>query len=227
MHTSLIKRTLMNNNRDHGAYQIMLAAERLFAEQSYEAVSTRQISRSAGQKNHSALQYHFGSKQDLLAALLDYRIKPINTLREQRLDSLLKRARAATVQDFITVFVEPLSEQLRNHTEETAYLSLLAQLYSYRQGRDLLSQHVEVSRSLHAISEQIIHRLDGCPLPTIHIRLQLMGRQTILAIAEWDDLRRASGKKMSEQTLQWRTQQLICYLTGGLTAPWKPIESTQ
>lgn len=202
------------------AYQLLITAERLFAQHGFEAVSTRKVSREAGQKNHSALQYHFGDKEGLLAAILDYRIKPVNQLREKRLNQLVTRARVATTPELVAAFVEPFSEQLRNPPGQTAYLSLLAQLFSYRRGRELYARHRELNRALHGISEQLKKRLQGCPLPVMHLRLQLMGRQTILAIAEWDDLRRVADKPMSEETRLWRTQQLIQYIVGGLESPW-------
>lgn len=202
------------------AYQLLITAERLFALQGFEAVSTRKISREAGQKNHSALQYHFGDKEGLLAAILDYRIKPVNQLREKRLSQLVTRKRVATTQELVAVFVEPFSEQLRNPPAQTAYLSLLAQLFAYRRGRELYAKHRELNRALHGISEQLQKRLQECPLPVMHMRLQLMGRQTILAIAEWDDLRRIAEKPMTEETRVWRTQQLIRYIVGGLESNW-------
>ncbi len=204
-----------------GAYTLLMTAERLFADEGLEAVSTRKVAREAGQKNHSALQYHFGDKEGLISAILDYRLKPINQLREKRIHQLEARSRLATVNEIVAAFVEPFSEQLRNPPEQTAYLSLLAQLFSYRRGRELYTKHSGLSRVLHGVSQQLVKRLPDCPLPVLHMRLQLMGRQTILAIAEWDDLRRVADKPMSEETRVWRTHQLILYIEGGLTAPWE------
>jgi AcrR family transcriptional regulator len=49
--------------------QILLAAERLFAERGYD-VSLREIGVSAGSSNNSAVQYHFGSKEQLAVAMI-------------------------------------------------------------------------------------------------------------------------------------------------------------
>ena len=68
------------------ALQILQVAERLYAEQGVDAVSVRQISREAGQKNHSAVQYHFGSARGLLEAILDFRMIPLNARRQLLLD---------------------------------------------------------------------------------------------------------------------------------------------
>ena len=67
--------------------RLMDAAEGLFAEYGIEAVSARQIALAAGQRNQSAIRYHFGSKDDLVAALLAQRITEINERRAELLDA--------------------------------------------------------------------------------------------------------------------------------------------
>ena len=52
---------------------LISTAERLFAERGLEAVSLSEINRDAGQRNKSALHYHFGSRDGLLKALLEKR----------------------------------------------------------------------------------------------------------------------------------------------------------
>jgi AcrR family transcriptional regulator len=46
------------------------AAERLYAQRGLDAVSMREITREAGQKNSSALQYHFSGKEALVSAIV-------------------------------------------------------------------------------------------------------------------------------------------------------------
>ena len=60
---------------------ILTTAESLFAERGIDAVSTRQISLAAGQRNNYALQYHFGDRDTLIAAILAARAVPINSRR--------------------------------------------------------------------------------------------------------------------------------------------------
>ena len=47
------------------------AAQKLYAEKSIDAVSLNQVTSAAGQKNRNALQYHFGSREGLIQAILD------------------------------------------------------------------------------------------------------------------------------------------------------------
>ncbi|TYB56145.1 TetR/AcrR family transcriptional regulator [Nonomuraea sp. PA05] len=49
---------------------IMDTAERLYATRGLAAVSLRQIGEAAGQRNKSAVQYHFSGRDDLIKAIL-------------------------------------------------------------------------------------------------------------------------------------------------------------
>lgn len=83
---------------------ILDAAETLFAEQGYAATSLRQLTARAG-KNLAAVNYHFGSKEELAKAVLARRIAPINSERLRRLEALSPRRR--TVEAIVRAFVEP------------------------------------------------------------------------------------------------------------------------
>ena len=48
--------------------KIISAAEQLFAEIGFDAVSLRQIAAVAGQRNTNVVRYHFGNKEGLLKA---------------------------------------------------------------------------------------------------------------------------------------------------------------
>ena len=67
--------------------RILDVAERLFADSGYSATSLRDITREAN-ANLASVNYHFGSKEALLAAILDRRFAVINQLRLDRLDQL-------------------------------------------------------------------------------------------------------------------------------------------
>lgn len=56
--------------RSAPAEAIKAVALRLFAERGINAVTVRQIAEAAGQKNHAAVTYHFGSKEGLIRELI-------------------------------------------------------------------------------------------------------------------------------------------------------------
>jgi AcrR family transcriptional regulator len=61
--------------------QMVLAGERLFAEHGYNGVSLREIGVAAGRSNASVAQYHFGTKEPLVAAIFDRRSSHIDSRR--------------------------------------------------------------------------------------------------------------------------------------------------
>ena len=71
--------------------RILDAAEGLFMEHGFEATSLRSLTASAG-VNLAAVNYHFGSKEELFQAVLTRRLDPMNKERIDLLDKLEREA---------------------------------------------------------------------------------------------------------------------------------------
>ena len=72
----------------HGTVAALIdAAEVEFAERGIEGASLRAIMRAAG-ANPAAVHYHFGSRNELLRAVLDRTLKPLNDRRLELLEAL-------------------------------------------------------------------------------------------------------------------------------------------
>lgn len=71
--------------------RILDTAERYFAENGYAATSLRSIIAEAG-VNLAAVHYHFGSKEELLKAVILRRAEPVNRERLALLDECDRRA---------------------------------------------------------------------------------------------------------------------------------------
>src|SRR6185369_727122 len=71
--------------------RILDAAERLFVEHGFEATSLRSLTSAAG-VNLAAVNYHFGSKEELFQAVLTRRLDPMN---QERIDLLERMEREA------------------------------------------------------------------------------------------------------------------------------------
>jgi len=98
-------------------------AERLFAERGINGVSLREIGAEAGQRNTGAARYHFGSKEGLVAAVLEHRMVPVN---EHRL-ALLAALPDDDLRGLTEAFVYPLSEQLGDVGRPSWYLRFVLQ----------------------------------------------------------------------------------------------------
>src|SRR5690242_10239022 len=90
--------------------RIIEAAERLFAENGYHAVSLRGIM-AAAQVNFSAAHYYFRSKRGLLQAVFDRHVALINPAREKRLNDCLTRYRdRCPVEKVLEAYIAPALE---------------------------------------------------------------------------------------------------------------------
>ena len=67
--------------------RILDAAEQLFMEHGFEATSLRSLTTAAG-VNLAAVNYHYGSKEELFQAVLTRRLDPMNQERIQLLEKL-------------------------------------------------------------------------------------------------------------------------------------------
>jgi AcrR family transcriptional regulator len=89
---------------------ILDKAEELFASKGYKGTSLRMIT-TAAEVNLAAVNYHFGSKEGLVAAVIDRRIVPLNELRCQRLAEVVTQAESTTTKpklsDVLLAFIEP------------------------------------------------------------------------------------------------------------------------
>jgi AcrR family transcriptional regulator len=72
--------------------RILDSAESLFMEHGFEATSLRQLTASAG-VNLAAVNYHFGTKEELFQAVLTRRLDPMNQERIALLDRFEAEAR--------------------------------------------------------------------------------------------------------------------------------------
>lgn len=110
--------------------RILDAAERLFAEKGVDATSLRKVTGAAG-VNVAAIHYHFGSKEELLRAVIGRRFDPVNQERLKRLDRLEAAASEPSVEDILRAFLEPALEMLDALGEQSALLArLVARIYS-------------------------------------------------------------------------------------------------
>ena len=99
------------------------AAARLFAERGVDNVSIADIVRSADQRNASAVHYHFGSRDDILLAVLT---RHVGALAQRRL-ALLKEAQArpaSEVRPAAEAIVRPITEFAQGGWRQRAYLQI-------------------------------------------------------------------------------------------------------
>lgn len=91
--------------RTEAADIIKAAALKLFAERGIDGVTVRQIAEAAGQKNHAAVGYHFGSKEELVRELIVDGARFIDDQRNAWLDRAEANGGPHSVLEVIEILV--------------------------------------------------------------------------------------------------------------------------
>ncbi|GGS98424.1 TetR/AcrR family transcriptional regulator [Nonomuraea spiralis] len=89
--------------------KIMATAERLYAEHGFANVSIRMIREAAGQRNKSAVQYHFSTRDELIQAILSRHAAAID-LHRLPMVAALEASGEVTLRDWITCAIAPSIE---------------------------------------------------------------------------------------------------------------------
>jgi AcrR family transcriptional regulator len=112
--------------------RIIDAAEVLFMEHGFEATSLRSLTAAAG-VNLAAVNYHFGSKEDLFQAVLTRRLDPMNLERIELLDRLEREAggRPITCERILSAMLIPALKLARDERRGGKnFLRLLGRAYA-------------------------------------------------------------------------------------------------
>ncbi|MEU9457150.1 TetR family transcriptional regulator [Streptomyces sp. NPDC048277] len=118
--------TRRSDERVSATREVLLTeAERLFAERGVHAVTHRQISEAAGQGNIAAVNYHFGTKDDLVRAIARRHGEQIECRRVGMVAGL---GDSTDLRAWVACLVRPVTEHLEILGSPTWYARFAAQI---------------------------------------------------------------------------------------------------
>ncbi|MXY18101.1 MAG: TetR/AcrR family transcriptional regulator [Acidobacteria bacterium] len=195
--------------------RILEVAERLFATAGFASTSLRDITAEAG-VNLAAVNYHFGSKEALLVAILERRIRPRKYRRRALLDELEARAYGGpTVEQIVAAFVSPpFQSALIEGSRRREMLKLVGQLHSqvnpeFR--RLFIQQFDEVRIRFTASLQRVLPDID--PEEVARRVMYIVG--AMIYMMSWGE---ESGHPPS-QAPERLLQSLIEFASAGMAAP--------
>ncbi|MDX6284321.1 MAG: hypothetical protein QOH03_5392 [Kribbellaceae bacterium] len=194
---------------------ILATAERLFAEHGVFGVSNRQISEAAGQGNNAAVGYHFGTKTDLVRAIVRRHTDQIEQLRVRMLAEL---GPEPDVRDWLGVLIRPQAEHLAEIGPPTWFARFGAQVMTDPGLRQIMVEESLSSPSLQQIVDGVRASLPDLP-PAVRRERGDMARLLMVHLrAEYErDL--DAGTPVARATWQETATGLIDALVGLWTAP--------
>jgi AcrR family transcriptional regulator len=124
--------------RSAAAEQIKSVARRLFAERGVDGVTVREIAKAAGQKNHGAVGYYFGSKEALVREIIVDGAVAIDTRRNEQLDRLEASGGPKTTREIVDVLIRGAVEGDASEDYYICFITMLSMSH-----RDLMMDALE------------------------------------------------------------------------------------
>ncbi|MFD7921384.1 TetR/AcrR family transcriptional regulator [Streptomyces sp. NPDC059740] len=195
--------------------QILDTAERLFAEHGVFAVSNRQISEAAGQGNTAAVGYHFGTKTDLVRALIRRHAVQTEVLRCR----MVAAAEGATdVRTWVSCLVRPVTDHLAELGGPTWYARFGAQVMADPVLREVMSEEALSTPCLQRIITELDRCLPHVPAEVKEERDRMAGLLIVHVCAERERAL-ADDSPTPRATWQEAGSGLVDALVGLWTAP--------
>ena len=204
-----------SNTRD----RLITAAERLFADYGIEAVSPRQIAIAAGQRNPSAIRYHFGSKEAVVEAVLARGMADINSRRRAMLDEMQRRGGMNDLRRLLSAVAVPLAEKIEQTAKGDDYVRFLANFVADRRRRDVLIARGPEAGLLQHIFRSMRALVPELPESLWMERLRFVARGIVYALADRERLRATGDATFGRLNKSVFMGNLIDVGVAALTAP--------
>ena len=216
MASARIRQTHGNETRE----VILAAAERLFAEQGVAAVSNRQVSEAAGQANNFAVGYHFGTKADLVLAIVRRHAPSIEQRREEMLAAIKD---SSDLRDWLGCLVRPITEHIASLGSPSWYARFLAQATTDPALRRIVTDEAIASASMQETSEGLVRLMPVLPEEVREERSD-MTRQLIVHMCAERERALQAGTATPRATWEAAAVGLVDALVGLWRAPFTPTK---
>jgi AcrR family transcriptional regulator len=195
--------------------RILDAAETLFAQHGFGGTSLRQVT-SQADVNIAAVNYHFGSKENLVNEVFRRRMDEMSGQRMARLRAAVE-ADPADLENILAAFVEPPLAMAQDRHGGGAFIRVIARAYAEKNDslRRFLSE--QYGHVLRAFAKAIAGCMPGLSKEELYWRLDFLAGALTYAMADFGMIKRPVG--MSEQEHRQRAaRELIRFAAAGFKA---------
>lgn len=196
--------------------RILDAAETLFAQFGFGGTSLRQVT-SQADVNIAAVNYHFGSKENLVNEVFRRRMDEMSAQRMRRLNETLT-ARPDDLDAILAAFVEPaLAMAQDRHSGGGAFIRVIARAYAEKNDglrRFLSDQYGHVQRDF---AKAIAGCVPGLSKEELYWRIDFLAGALTYAMADFGMIKRPAGVSESDHRRR-AAQELIRFASAGLKA---------
>ena len=195
--------------------RILGAAEELFAQFGFSGTSLRQVT-SRADVNIAAVNYHFGSKENLVNEVFRRRMDDMSAQRLARLEAA-QREHPRELDAVLAAFVEPALALAQDRHGGAAFIRVIARAYAEKNDsrRKFLSdQYGHVPREF---AKAIARCLPELPKEQLYWRLDFLSGALTYAMADFGMIKRPAGS--TEATHRERAaRELIRFAAAGFSS---------
>lgn len=207
MTTTSVESPLSNSTMS----RLLDGAERSLLSHGYKGSSIRRITQEAG-TNVASINYYFGSKNELFAALFRRRLNSLTQQRDEALRAIEARS-GYSIEDIVQAYFNTLF-RLHGHAGQEAVLAILRLLITDPAVTQLASECIDDSyiRVKRRYAQALAAITPDLPVEELEWRLDVMERFTLCAIA-------APGGTAAMPSCGALTELLMSMIRAGIQAP--------
>lgn len=202
--------------------RIIEKAEQLFADHGIEGVSLREINAAAGQRNASAVHYHFGSKVGLINDIFRHRLPASRRHRRQLLDAARVAPPDQKAAEIVRAMVLPFAAYLLGPDKSSNFVRFMA---AFRADLSIDWSEIEAPDYVGLLPELTAMVAELHPQDSSDdLRRRMAVVQSFLLngvadIARFQHRRQQAGEDMDVEVA---VRNLMTMLRGALLAPLEP-----
>ncbi|MCV7382947.1 TetR/AcrR family transcriptional regulator [Mycolicibacter longobardus] len=201
----------VNRQGDATRARLVKAAEKLFAAHGVEAVSVRAVNADAG-LGAASVHYHFGSKDDLLAAVLVDLGAAVRDQIRANVDALASAPEPPDTESLVRAVTDPYLQLLTRHrTRGMRWIKIIAQIS--QQGHPAMravDQHVT-----EAVMAQVRRAFPDADPARIELRWAISIMGFLQALSRADEWSR-NGRRLPDAELAAFYEDLVDFVSGGV-----------
>ena len=195
--------------------RILVAAEELFAQRGFAATSLRQVT-SRADVNIAAVNYHFGSKENLVTEVFRRRMDEMSARRLAQLQAAV-RQHPGDLEQVLAAFVEPALAMAQDRHGGGAFIRVIARAYAEKNDalRKFLSD--QYGHVLREFAKAIAACVPGLSKEELYWRLDFLSGALTYAMADFGLIKRPGG--VTETAHRERAaRELIRFASAGFKA---------
>ena len=196
--------------------RLLAVAGELFADRGFDSVSLRMITDRAN-VNLASVNYHFGSKEELIGAVVDDIVRPVNEKRLSLL-SLIDYTRQDPIRKIIHAFIDPVFDLSDSGNDDNKYYKLISRCIASRDERVssiIIKQFPEVLAQFVSALTKALPSIDS---DSAHLKIMFMAGALAHSLFHYENLLLISEGRFDLNSTEVLKSELVSFLLRGMNA---------